>query len=91
MKSFVLLSLLIILVLVDFSTSQSCWRRRYWLDRCYENSYVKGLYRYKGYPSVSGANCCSVPPPNQNKAENCISFLLRNELKKYVYHLIEHY
>ena len=90
MKSFVLLSLLIILVLVDFSTSQSCWLRPDWARDCFEEYYVKGLYRINTYPYVRGANCCTAPPPNQNKAQDCTT-LSRDELSKYVNHLIVHY
>lgn len=94
MKSFALLSLLIILVVTGFPSNQKCRTLRF-LQRdssCGKTKYVKGFYREQGANNMTAllrdARCCSALPPDENNEQNCTFIWLRNELNKYVNHLI---
>ena len=91
MKSFALLSLLIILVLVDFSSSQTCrsltfWQRPTGDSNCGRTEYLKGFYRdvNQGDKDVidllRNASCCTLPPPDENHTKNCTAIPLSSEL-----------
>ena len=74
MKSFALLSVLIILVLVDFASSWTCrivpFVQRY--SNCRSREYVNGFYRDQGKRDLlKEASCCTVSPPHQNNTQNC--------------------
>ena len=85
MKSVLLLSLLIILVSVDFCTSQKCLYTvlRQDVDCFMPSYYVTGFHRWS-------LSCCRAPSP-QYKAQNCTLIRFRDDLNKYVNHLIIHY
>lgn len=98
MKSFVLLSLLIILVLADFASSQKCRELRFLLrdSSCGKTEYVKGFYRERGekYEAallIRHTKCCTALPPDESSEQNCTFIRLRDELNKYVNHLIKYF
>ena len=95
MKSFALLSLLIILMLVDFSSSQTCrsitfWQRPTGDSNCGRKEYLRGFYRDANQGEkdeidlLRNASCCTAPPPDENSGQYCIFTNLRDELDKYV-------
>ena len=95
MKSIALLFLLIILVLVDFSSSQTCRSLKFWQraegdSNCGRREYLKGFYRdaNQGEKDVidllRNAFCCTAPPPDENSGQNCASITLWKELNQYV-------
>ncbi|KAK2556319.1 hypothetical protein P5673_021540, partial [Acropora cervicornis] len=82
MKSIALLFLLIILVLVDFSSSQTCRSLKFWQradgdSNCGRREYLKGFYRVanQGEKDVidllRNASCCTAPPPVENSGQKC--------------------
>ena len=83
MKSFALLSVLIILLLVDFaSLSRTCrslpFVQRY--SNCSSTEYVHGFYRHQGKRDLlRDASCCTLSPPHQNNAQNCTLIRLWDE------------
>ncbi|XP_015748264.1 PREDICTED: uncharacterized protein LOC107328062 isoform X2 [Acropora digitifera] len=83
MKSFALLSVLIILLLVDFaSLSRTCrslpFVQRY--SNCSSTEYVHGFYRHQGKRDLlRDAYCCTLSPPHQNNAQNCTFIRLWDE------------
>ncbi|XP_015757878.1 PREDICTED: uncharacterized protein LOC107337270 isoform X3 [Acropora digitifera] len=86
MKSFALLSSLIILVVTGFPSNQKCRTLRF-LQRdssCGKTKYVKGFYRDQGTNNEAAllrdARCCSALPPDENNEQNCTFIRLRNEL-----------
>ena len=93
MKYFALLSLLLILVLVDFSSSQTCrslpfWQRATGNSNCGRTEYLKGFYRdaNQGEKDVidllRNASCCTAPPPDENSGQSCTSIKLLKEFNK---------
>ena len=95
MKYFALLSLLIILVLVDFSSNQICrslpfWQRATGFSNCGRTEYLKGFYRdaNQGKKDEShflrNASCCTAPPPDENSVQNCTLIDLWDALDRYV-------
>ena len=95
MKYFAVLSVLVILVLVDFSSNQICrslefWQRATGDSNCGRTEYLKGFYRdaNQGEKDVidllRNASCCTAPPPDENSGQNCISIDLWDELNQYV-------
>ena len=95
MKSIALLFLLIILVLVDFSSSQTCRSLKFWQradgdSNCGRREYLKGFYRVanQGEKDVidllRNASCCTAPPPVENSGQKCYFQKFWAELDKYV-------
>ena len=95
MKSIALLFLLIILVLVDFSSSQTCrslkfWQRAIGDSSCGGTEYLTGFYRdaYQGERDVIDllrkASCCTAPPPDEGSGQDCILRRFWDELDRYV-------
>ena len=95
MKSFAHLFLLIILVLVDCSSSQTCrslpfWQRIRGDSNCGRTEYLKGFYRVanQGEKDVidfmRNASCCTAPPPDENSEQSCTLVRLWKELNQYV-------
>ena len=95
MKSIALRFLLIILVLVDFSSSQTCsfvkfWQRAEGDSKCGRTEYLKGFYRVanKGEKDVidllKNASCCTAPPPYENSGQKCLRESFWAELDQYV-------
>ena len=95
MKSIALLFLLIILVLVDFSSSQTCRSLKFWQraegdSNCGRTEYLKGFYRdaNQGEKDVidllRNASCCTAPPPYENSGQKCLHEKFWEELDQYV-------
>ena len=95
MKSIALFFLLIILVLVDFSSSQTCRSLKFWQratgdSNCGGTEYLKGFYRdaNQGEKDVidllRNAFCCTAPPPDENSGQKCLSQNFWAELDQYV-------
>ena len=95
MKSIELLLFLIILVLVDSSSSQTCRSLKFWQratgdSNCGGTEYLKGFYRdaNQGERDVidllRNASCCTAPPPDENSGQDCTSVNLWDELDQYV-------
>ena len=95
MKYFALLSSLVILVLVDFSSSQTCRSLKFWQratgdSNCGRTEYLKGFYRdaNQGERDVidllRNASCCTAPPPDENSGQDCTSVDLWEKLNQYV-------
>ena len=93
MKYFALLSLLVILVLVDFSSSQTCRSLKFWQratgdSNCGRTEYLRGFYRdaNQGEKDVidllRNVSCCTAPPPDENSGQNCTSIKLLMEFNK---------
>ena len=91
MKSIALLFLLINLVLVDFSSSQTCrslifWQRIEGDSNCGRTEYLKGFYRVAIFGQLDlieflkKASCCTAPPPDENSVQDCTSVDLWKEL-----------
>ncbi|XP_044176626.1 fibrillin-2-like isoform X1 [Acropora millepora] len=91
MKSIALFFFLIILVLVDFSSSQTCrsvkfWQRAEGVSNCSRTEYLKGFYRVATYGHLDlihflkKASCCTAPPPDENSGQSCTSIDLWDEL-----------
>ncbi|XP_067055191.1 adhesion G protein-coupled receptor E1-like [Acropora muricata] len=91
MKSFAHLFLLMILVLVDFSSSQTCRSLKFWQraegdSNCGRTEYLKGFYRdaNQGEKDVidllRNASCCTAPPPDENSGQNCVPINLWKKL-----------
>ena len=85
MKSFALLSLLIILELVDFSSNQMCRSEPFSPDarfgefsNCRWKEYLKGFYRDANQGKedeidfLRKATCCTAPHPDENSVQICI-------------------
>ena len=81
MKSFALLSLLIILVLVDFSSNRCrslwFWQKTNGYSLCGWNEYFKGFYRDANQGKedeidfLRKASCCTAPRPYENRTPKC--------------------
>ena len=95
MKFIALLFLLIILVLMDFSSSQTCRSLKFWQrtegdSNCGRTEYLKGFYRVAIYGHLDlieflrNASCCTAPPPDENSGQNCTSIDLWEKLNQYV-------
>ena len=95
MKSIELLLFLIILVLVDSSSSQTCRSLKFWQraegdSNCGRTEYLKGFYRVanQGKKDVidllRNASCCTAPPPDENSGQYCTSVNLWDKLDQYV-------
>ena len=95
MKSIALLFLLIILVLVDFSSSQTCrsvkfWQRATGVSNCGGTEYFKGFYRDANQGErdmidvLRKVSCCTAPPPDENSWQNCTLRRFWAKLDQYV-------
>ena len=95
MKSIALLFLLIILVLVDFSSSQTCRSSKFWQratgdSNCGGTEYVNGFYRDANQGErdmtdlLRNVSCCTAPPPDENSGQDCTLRRFWDELNQYV-------
>ena len=95
MKSFALLSLLIILELVDFSSNQMCrslpfWQRVDGFSTCGGHEYLKGFYRDANQGKeeeidlLRKASCCTAPPPDEYSPQICTYLDFWDALNMYV-------